>query len=279
MIKGIVVGTGRSGTTLLVNLLGSHPRLSPLYELEFLTDIINWFRKSDKIKPKNVLGLLYGWSCMRGGLPYKDIWDEAYDSKKPRFGSKYALFTRLELMAAGTVFLDSLKEMPAEQAMANFMNTLADLHCQKDGKTDCILKVPALIRAPDVILPNLPETKFIHIFRDGRDVWCSSRKFWWGPKTVNGCAEWWKENLRIADLIHKEFPGRMLEIKYEDLLIHPQEALKEIFEFIEVEPVPVSYEISSRSVSRYKSEMSPEELDRFAQIAGASLEKRGYACP
>jgi hypothetical protein len=279
MLRGIVVGTGRSGTTLLVNMLGSHPQLSPLYELEFLTDIINWFRKSDKIEPKNILGLLYGWSWMRGGLPYEDIWDEAYDSKKPRFGSKFALFNRIELMSAATDFLDCLREMPAEQALARFMNTLADLHCRKDGKRDCILKVPALIRAPEVILPPLPDLKLIHIYRDGRDVWCSAKKFWWGPKTVQSCAEWWNENLRIADLIHREFPGRMLDIKYEDLLDRPAEIMREIFEFIEVEPVPVSYEISRKSVSRYRNEMTVEELDRFAQIAGASLEKRGYACP
>ncbi|MBU0754267.1 MAG: sulfotransferase, partial [Planctomycetes bacterium] len=216
MLKGVVVGTGRSGTTLLVNLLGSHPRLSPMYELEFITDIIHWFRESGQVQAKKVLGLLYGWGSSLTGLPFREIWDKAYDKKKPRFGSKYALFTKTELMTAGTVFLDQLKELPAEKALAGLVNTLVGLHCKNDGKPWCVLKVPALIRAPDVFSEGFPGVKFVHILRDGRDVWCSARNYWWGPKTIPNCAQWWSENIRVADLIHREYPGMMLEIKYEN---------------------------------------------------------------
>ena len=98
MLKGFIVGTGRSGTTLLVNLLGSHTLLSPLYELEFLLNILSWFQKDGAVQPKELLGLLYAWGSALGGLPFKDIWSREYDPVRPRHGSKYALFSKADLM-------------------------------------------------------------------------------------------------------------------------------------------------------------------------------------
>src|SRR5215210_2075995 len=34
-------GAGRSGTTLIVDMLGLHPRISPIYETDFVIQLIN----------------------------------------------------------------------------------------------------------------------------------------------------------------------------------------------------------------------------------------------
>lgn len=277
-LKGIIVGTGRSGTTLLVNLLGSHSRLSPLYELEFLVDIIKAIKDSGKIDTKEVLGLLYRWGSAKTGLPFKEVWDKSYDKRKPRFGSKYVLFTKPELLAMGTIFLDHLKTMPADQALGGFIRNLVALHCRNDNKPGSILKVPSLLRAPELLFDGLPEVKFVHIYRDGRDVWCSARKFWWGPKTVTECANWWTENLQISDLIRREYPDRILDVKYETLLEQPDALLDKIFRFLGENPEPISYDISKDRVNRYQKEMCSEEIRAFEKIAKSSLKSRGYAC-
>jgi hypothetical protein len=36
-----VVGVGRSGTTLLVNLLGSHRSMAPIYETSFIKNLLS----------------------------------------------------------------------------------------------------------------------------------------------------------------------------------------------------------------------------------------------
>jgi len=276
MIKGFIVGTGRSGTTLLVNLLGSHSQLSPLFELEFLVDLVNMAKTTGKMVPKELLGLLYAWGSARGGLPFKDAWDRKYDAVKPRFGSKYALFTKEELLGAGVRFLDDLKARPAEEAYARLMNTLADIHCLNDGKTHCIIKVPSLLRAPEIVFTALPQARYVHIYRDGRDVWCSSRNYWWGPRTLEDCAAWWAETLHISEMIRDAFPGRILEVKYEAMLTDPRARLDEIFAFLGLPPEPISYEFSKGSVGRHQKEMSGVEISRFNKIAGRHLENRGY---
>lgn len=277
MLKGFIVGTGRSGTTVLVNLLGSHSRLSPLFELEFLVDIAHMTKTTGKVEPKELLGLFYAWACARGGLPFKDAWDRSYDAIKPPFGSKYALFTKEELITAGVHYLDDVKALPAEQAYANLIHTLVEIHCRNDGKPHCIIKVPPLLRAPEIVFAALPETRYIHIFRDGRDVWCSSKKYWWGPKTMEDCAAWWSESLHVSELIKTTFPGKILEVKYESLLDDPDARLEEIFSFLGLDPEPVAYPLSSSSMGRHREEMTCGEIAKFNKIAGSHLEKRGYA--
>ncbi|MFH2002095.1 MAG: sulfotransferase [Planctomycetota bacterium] len=278
MLKGFVVGTSRSGTTLLINLLGSHSRISPLFELEFLLDIIDAYKNKGKIEPREFLGLLYQWGSQKGGLPYDDVWDKSYDRIKPRFGSKYALFTKEALIRAGTDFLDDVQRLPAEEALYRFMDTLSEQHCRCDGKPFTLIKVPSLLRAPDVILAAFPDAKFIHIFRDGRDVWCSAKRFSWGPRSVEMCAHWWTDSMRISDLLKATYPENFVEIKYEDLMEAPQAHLDELFHFLGVPPEPINYEFDRSSINRYKQEMSPEEIDRFNKIAGNYLEKKTYTC-
>ena len=40
MKPGFIVGVPRSGTTLLINLLGQHPLIAPLYETRFLRNLL-----------------------------------------------------------------------------------------------------------------------------------------------------------------------------------------------------------------------------------------------
>lgn len=278
MLKGFVVGTSRSGTTLLVNLLGSHSQISPLFELEFLLDIIDAFKNRGRMEPKEFLGLLYSWGSKNGGLPYDNIWNKSYDRIKPRYGSKYALFSKDELMQAGTDFLDDLKRLPAEEALFRFVDRLSEEHGRQDNKPFTLIKVPSLLRAPDVLLSAFPDAKIIHIFRDGRDVWCSSRRFAWGPKTVEMCAHWWTDNMRISELLKETYPDNFMEVKYEDLMDSPQAHLDELFAYLGVPAERIEYPFSGKSINRYKNEMTPDEIERFNKIAGNYLEKKTYAC-
>ena len=49
-----------------------------------------------------------------------------------------------------------------------------------------------------LIEATLPEARFIHIVRDGRDVALSMRGQWWGPQSVAQTALWWSQRIRAA---------------------------------------------------------------------------------
>lgn len=90
----------------------------------------------------------------------------------------------------------------------------------------------------------LPNTKFIHMIRDGRDVAVSllaASQSWgrlWAPKDIRSTASLWKSSVLGAKHAQR-YEGRYLEVKYEDFFANGVETLKEVFEFI---GVPIEFE-------------------------------------
>ena len=92
-------GAGRSGTTLLADLIGCHPQISPIYETDFLRDFVLFFLASDA-PPVNE-------ACVRA-IQYMDQWSKALphrphnkaEHERYVHGPHYLLFSRDEAMAA-----------------------------------------------------------------------------------------------------------------------------------------------------------------------------------
>ena len=95
-------------------------------------------------------------------------------------------------------------------------------------------KNPILIKELEVHADLLPSSKFIHIIREGRDVIVSAwfnnlrgneedtRRRWPDFKTfVDFGARQWVSDITKARLFGKAYPGRYLELRYEDLHENP----------------------------------------------------------
>ncbi|MFW6009251.1 MAG: sulfotransferase family protein, partial [archaeon] len=80
---------------------------------------------------------------------------------------------------------------------------------------------------------NLPEAKYIHLIRDGRAIANSILPLDWGPNTVEVAAQHWVKNTSYG-LAAESFLGRekILRVKYEDIVMNPEENLKRICKFI-----------------------------------------------
>jgi len=85
----------------------------------------------------------------------------------------------------------------------------------------------------------VPNAKFLHIIRDGRDVGVSlvaASRDWgklWAANNVAKSASSWKYHVLEARKA-RQYGDRYLEIRYEDLLTDGIEVLKSVFEFIDV---------------------------------------------
>ena len=62
-----------------------------------------------------------------------------------------------------------------------------------------------------------PNAKFIHIVRDGRAVYRSTKEVDWGYKDVITGAINWNENVRSCMLKAKVFKDIVYTVRYEDL--------------------------------------------------------------
>ena len=75
------------------------------------------------------------------------------------------------------------------------------------------------------IAPVLPEARFVHVIRDGRDVALSMMDVPWGPATVAEAAEMWVRDIRRARRQAKRL-GHYMELRYEDLVGEPEACLR-----------------------------------------------------
>jgi len=173
-------------------------------------------------------------------------------------------------------------------------------HMQAEGKARWGDKTPPYIE----ILPELarmyPESRFIHLIRDGRDVANSFKVTKWvGWYWHNNVREWIEALECHWRWIHSDIRDRILEVRYEKLVLETEATLQEICRFIgeEFEPQMLSWEwqvdqlvpsreiishpklkqrIGPEGVSRWKREMSAREIFVTEAFMGSHLKRLGY---
>jgi protein-tyrosine sulfotransferase len=137
-----------------------------------------------------------------------------------------------------------IKEELIYEIVASSINEVMSTSAHSQGKFYWADKTPENIISVPFLYKLFPDAKFIHIFRDGRDVALSTKAGQW--KTINLQSKYVKNNYinaltRWSSWIEK-FQGDVrslnityLPVKYEDLVRSPREEMQRIFSFLEIE--------------------------------------------
>jgi hypothetical protein len=100
------------------------------------------------------------------------------------------------------------------------------LYAERFGKPRAGDKTPGYGSHLRVIRALLPEARFIHIIRDGRDVALSTRPLWFAPgRDMTTLARDWVERVRRTREQGADDPG-YLEVRYEELVAAPRGVLE-----------------------------------------------------
>lgn len=146
----------------------------------------------------------------------------------------------------------------------------------------------------DTILELFPNARFLHIYRDGRDVVASLlNKSWADFETAHRI---WINHLDVGSGFGSKLdPSQYFELRYESL-IQDDEAVSElVFDFLGIEMVPAVREFcNAQAVSRtpfseptrdltqvvggsaWYTELSAEQQIRSLELIGSHLVKYGY---
>ncbi len=268
-----IIGVGRSGTTLIRQMINSHSKIAVPYESHFITKYMDKISDYGGLqKDENLMRLLQD-ICKE---PILDNWDYYCTP-------------------------EDLMERITQRDVANIFDAFYSLYAEHHGKRRWADKSDYLDRMYQ-IKELYPEAKFIHIIRDGRDVANSVMKMTWGPKNLIQAADWWSTYVRLCYSMGRMLsPKDYMEVRYEDLVTSSEDELKRICEFIEVdfeEPMLEFYKTSKKFIPQsllnqhynadtppskartyaWKKEMSESDNIIFQQIAGAVLREFNYEC-
>lgn len=143
-------------------------------------------------------------------------------------------------------------------------------------------KTPSYILELDIIHRLFPNSKYIYIVRDGRDVALSLMEETWGSNNTYSCAQYWKRcNAAngVLDMLRQR--GEIFEVRYEDLIAEPTAWLPRIYGFLE-EPYDENAmggligSIRSRNCNKWRQRMTPDDVRTFERVASGTLKRFGY---
>ena len=283
----IIVGSPRSGTTLLRFMLDSHPQLAIPPETDFLSLGPKFRGRGDKLR-KNFVRTLMNSPSQTPTWPDFEITEEAF----------WLTLTQIEPFT-----------------IAEGYRAFYRLYAERFGKARWGDKTPLYCLALDSIRTVIPEARFVHIIRDGRDVALSLRRMWFSPGwEIETQADYWRQCVTAARLAGVGHPDYM-EVRYEELILNTRETLEAICTFIALEYDDAMLSYYNRTPERlkehkgrflpngttlisqdqrirqqqrttsppdpacifaWKSAMSVEERARFKLVAGDLLRELGY---
>lgn len=207
-----IVGSGRSGSTLLRRLLNNHTRIV--------------------IPPETyVLGLAIKRYRQQSTMRWNDLVEYVFSTFE--FHPEFKTFD-LSLRPLVNELKDASKE---NRNLAFMLNSFYHYYAQQHTGKDCELwadKTPVNTFSLERIYSVFPDAKFIHIIRDGCDV-VSSYVTSGIYQSFEEAAKRWKMSVMLAEKFRKKHPETMLAIRYEDLVTEPKCTLQNICRFIGVE--------------------------------------------
>ncbi len=266
-----IIGAQRSGTTLLRLMLNSHTQIAIPEEGTYWMPLLRQYRKDPH--------QLFTQNNFNKHIEY--IWANSqfklWDISSGEFRSKVNIVTCPDIYT--------------------LMNTIYTLYSEKHKKTMWGDKTPSFFRMVPELSFLFPHARFIHIIRDGRDLYLSWRKMdsTKGNIAVGGLEWMYKVQHAQKDLINFA-NSRHLQIKYEDLAANPANNLIDICHFLQIDFEPSMLEfyknshnfignhhsklifqpLSTISVNKWKTKLSPSEVIIFENIARKCLIENKY---
>lgn len=284
----VIVGAPRSGTTLLRLMLDAHPDLAIPPETSFVVAAAALEGSAGDLRARFL-------ETITAYPPNAPNWQD--------FGlAREALAEAVQALEPFTV--------------ADGLRAFYRLYAQRFGKPRWGEKTPDYSLHIGTIAALLPEARFVHLIRDGRDVAASWRQQWFSPgHEAEVLARAWAERVQAARSAGAGC-AHYTEVFYEDLVARPETVMRRLCEFLDLRwssqllshqeraprrleehrarvaldgSVIVSHAQRLRQQRRtmerpgtgrigsWREEMSKEEVQRFERVAGSLLSQLGYA--
>ena len=233
-----VVGAMRSGTTLLQRMLDAHPRLAVTHELDIAlkgsggTTGKAWWRKQAGLTPEGFV--------------------------TPRLGDRLLRSYGFRKLGFEPAAVRQILNGPGPLSYPEFISRIFDLYGEMRGKELVGDKTPMYVRWISGLHGLWPETRFIHLIRDGRDVYQSLRTWrnpdptaedgfrrsgdlfvsrfkGWDEDPAVTLALWWKWTVLLGRQGGRSLGSSLYhEVMYERLVSDPVGTCRTLCAFLEI---------------------------------------------
>lgn len=179
--------------------------------------------------------------------------------------------------------------------------SLNDIYAEEEGNAFWFSKEPDLFNYIYEIKMHMPDSKFIYMMRDGRDVAASILKGGVHTNHIYHAAHIWSANQKtcLNALSDPLLSDSMFVLKYEDLITDAKIVLQELMEFVGLnfEPSQLEYyknkdvinhsnksefwkniakPLNSSNSGKYKDTLNVKQIEIFESVAWDEMRALGY---
>lgn len=303
----VFTGGFRSGTTLLINLLGMHSAIAPWFETKELCEALRWLHvrqhpSEEQFEmaycvPAEPAGFSAASVAARMHWHMRDTHARSEGSRSSGkaaherypLGNDYVLYSLNEAEAALAAWREQTAAQASNQVLAEatgkLIRTLAARQTALHGGGSWINKTPEITRFAAGLRAALGPCRIVYVVRDGMQVVASGHRLNWG--SVENLAFNWKELLLRTRAAMQEHAADYLEIRYERLVQDPAATLDQVLTFCNFPAL--GQQIVSRFTNLYGSsafdtsrltggrDLDADARARFNAVAGAMQQALGYA--
>jgi len=271
-----IVGQERSGTTLLMTMLGCHPRIA-------VPEVAWWYPRfrgylhtyGDLAKEENLRTLasemLFGLQVPFWGMPVN-----------PR------------------TLVDEVIGELRERSFAGIYCAMMERYARLAGKPRWGEKTPNNVFFVDEILQDFPGAKIVCVTRDPRDMAADATRSSFGPTNAWAAAQEWQFGQETIQSLRARLPAdTWLDVHYEKLARAPAAMLERVCAFLgekydaamldfhkttiarnrarNRDHAPLGEPVSDRYVGIYREQLSLRDQRIVVGIVGKAMAAEGYA--
>lgn len=272
-----IIGSGRSGNTLLRRLINNHSALTIPPETYVLAKVIKRYRQNSGMKWANLVEYIFA------AFEYHPEFETFDLSLRP--------------------LVQELKESPNKNRNLAYLLNRFYCFCGRQADHGCLRwgdKTPQNTFYLERIFSVFPDAKFVHVLRDGCDVVASyiNAGIY---KSYEEAAQRWSVSVDLVETFYTHHPGVGITVRYEELVSEPKSTLTKLCGFLEVDyeeqmlqemndtskirmgdvekykhHANVLKPINKNSIGKGRAKLSVDQKTRIEKIIGNRLERLGY---
>jgi hypothetical protein len=270
-----MIGAERSGTTLVMALLGAHPNIA--------VPEVAWYYPRFR-------AYIHTYGDLGQEAKFRTLVDEMI------FGLKTPFW---DLPVNPATIVSELADAASERSFCGAYSAILQRYAEHHRKPRWGEKTPHNLFFIREILEDYPNAQFIFITRDGRDASADYLESAFGPTNIFVAAEFWAFIQQYVRAWREKLSSdQWFDLSYEELVRQPEAVIQRLTDFLG-EPydpqmlefhtgaiaqrrgatrdhAPLGKPISDRYIGIYKNLLSFRDQEIFAAVAGDELKAAGY---
>ncbi len=270
-----VIGAERSGTTLVMAMLGAHPKIAvpevAWYYPRFYPYLYTYGNLNERQNIKTLIGEMI-------------------------FGLKTPFWN---MQVNPRTIVDELYEKTYQKTFGGVYDAILTKFSESQNKPRWGEKTPYNLFFLGAIINDFPDGQIIFVTRDGRDASADYLESSFGPTNIYCAAEIWKMCQNTVSPWRKKLSDKQwMDVKYEELVRRPKDVLQKICDFIDEKYSPIMLDFYNSDIARargatrdhkplgspvsdkyigiYKYLLSQRDQEIFTGVAHDELVEYGY---